>query len=74
MEDYDDYTFVVPGAVEKGADMLNELLPTSHMSDLWHEALSANTETLLEPVWYSLIFSAAVTAVGVLAFRKKDLK
>lgn len=81
VEEYDDYTFVVPKGVEKAADVLNELLPTSQMSNLWSVVAFwdngpefRHIEQILKPVWFSLGVSAAATVVGLLAFRKKDLK
>lgn len=64
-----------------GAEVVYKLLPTSQISmieltvslmDNYPE--NHNIGYALEPMWYSLGLIMAATVVGVLAFRKKDLK
>lgn len=81
VDDYDDYTFVVSEGVEKAAKAVYKFLPTSQLEDIETEIsfLDMRSEfdhitSVFEPMWYSLGVGAAATVIGLLAFRKKDLK
>ncbi len=80
-EEYDDYTFTVSEGVEKAAKMLYEILPTTRISDAvtdvrFMDSFSEFTDVgkITEPILYSLGVLAAVTAVGIPLFARKDLK
>ena len=81
VDDYDDYTFVVSEGVEKAAKAVYKFLPTSQLEDIETEISFLDMRlgvgditSVFEPVWYSLGVGAAATVIGLLAFRKKDLK
>ncbi|MBD5129751.1 MAG: ABC transporter permease subunit [Ruminococcaceae bacterium] len=68
---------VMSGAVETAYN----LMPTSQIEEILSRILFVNENPevfhigyALEPMWYSLGLCAAVTVIGALAFRKKDLR
>lgn len=66
--------------MSKAVKFVYNILPTSQISEIeWAVSFMDSSEftdigSALEPMWYSLGLCAAVTVIGVLAFRKKDLK